>query len=84
MADIRTNLGVCPQHNILYDDLSVREHLRIFAKFKGLTGVEAKKAAKTMEDELGLGEKSRSLRWRGIFCTSISLLTEYFPLKYPF
>ena len=31
---IRTNLGLCPQHNVLFDRLTVREHLRFFIKLK--------------------------------------------------
>ena len=33
-AQIREDLGVCPQHDILYPDLTVREHLSMFAAFK--------------------------------------------------
>jgi ATP-binding cassette subfamily A (ABC1) protein 3 len=29
-------LGVCPQHDTLYEDLTVEEHLELFAAFKGL------------------------------------------------
>ena len=31
---IRTTLGVCPQLDVLFDDLTVREHLEIFYNFK--------------------------------------------------
>ena len=31
---IRSNLGLCPQHNVLFDRLTVREHLRFFIKLK--------------------------------------------------
>jgi ABC-type multidrug transport system ATPase subunit len=27
MPEIRKKLGVCPQHNILFDDITVEEHL---------------------------------------------------------
>ena len=30
--------GVCPQQNILFDDLSVKEHLRFVGMIKGMTG----------------------------------------------
>ena len=33
--DINDCLGVCPQHNILFDLLTPREHLEIFSDFKG-------------------------------------------------
>ena len=36
MEAIRKFLGVCPQHDILFDDLTVKEHLELFAAFKGL------------------------------------------------
>jgi ABC-type multidrug transport system ATPase subunit len=29
--DVRDTLGLCPQYNILFDYLTVREHLRLFA-----------------------------------------------------
>jgi ATP-binding cassette, subfamily A (ABC1), member 3 len=33
---IRNQLGICPQHDTLYDDLTVQEHLELFGTFKGL------------------------------------------------
>lgn len=36
MVNIRRSLGVCPQHDILYPDLTVREHLRMYAVLKGV------------------------------------------------
>ena len=36
MEEIRRNLGVCPQHDILFPELTVQEHLRMFASFKGV------------------------------------------------
>ncbi len=34
MDQIRHNLGICPQHNILFDRLTVKEHLKFFIKLK--------------------------------------------------
>ena len=34
MERIRQSLGLCPQHNVLYDRLTVREHLNFFARLK--------------------------------------------------
>jgi ABC-type multidrug transport system ATPase subunit len=31
--------GVCPQHDILWNELSAREHLRMFCKFKRIAGL---------------------------------------------
>jgi len=36
MVSIRHSLGVCPQHDILYPDLTVREHLRMYAVLKAV------------------------------------------------
>ncbi|XP_023714575.1 ATP-binding cassette sub-family A member 3 isoform X4 [Cryptotermes secundus] len=35
---VRESLGLCPQHNVLFEDLTVREHLYFFGKMKGLSG----------------------------------------------
>jgi ATP-binding cassette, subfamily A (ABC1), member 3 len=36
MKQIRKMMGICPQHNILFPKLTCREHLSIFADFKGM------------------------------------------------
>lgn len=36
LEKIRQMTGFCPQHNILFDVLSVKEHLIIFAGIKGI------------------------------------------------
>lgn len=36
MDDVRQFLGVCPQHNILFEHLTPEEHLEIFCDFKGV------------------------------------------------
>jgi len=35
MEDFRKILGVCPQHDVLFEHLTPKEHLEIFAAFKG-------------------------------------------------
>jgi ABC-type multidrug transport system ATPase subunit len=45
--DARKLLGVCPQHDILWDELTAREHLMLFAKLKGIEG----KAQETQIEE---------------------------------
>lgn len=43
MATVRNSLGLCPQHNILFDELTVGEHLEFYSRLKGMRkeGVEA-------------------------------------------
>lgn len=35
MDDMRKILGVCPQHDVLFEFLTPKEHLQLFASFKG-------------------------------------------------
>ena len=35
MDEVREFMGVCPQHDVLFDHLTPREHLDIFYDFKG-------------------------------------------------
>jgi ATP-binding cassette subfamily A (ABC1) protein 3 len=35
MDEMRKNLGVCPQHDVLFEFLTPEDHLRLFAAFKG-------------------------------------------------
>lgn len=32
----RRKIGICPQHDVLFEDLTVKEHLELFANFKGV------------------------------------------------
>ena len=36
--NIREYLGVCPQHDTLYEDMTVEEHVELFGSLKGLEG----------------------------------------------
>ncbi|WAQ99496.1 ABCA5-like protein [Mya arenaria] len=40
MVKIRSMMGVCPQENILFDDLTCAEHLTLFAAIKGVKQIE--------------------------------------------
>lgn len=54
--ELRKNLGVCPQHNVLFDYLSVREHLELYANFKGVNEHTIKKKVDKMLYEVELVE----------------------------
>ena len=43
MERIRQNLGMCPQHNVLFDKLSVEEHLWFYSKLKGMAEDDIRK-----------------------------------------
>lgn len=55
MEEIRNYTGFCPQFNIYFDFLTVRENLRLFAKIKGIPAkeVEQEVDAQIRTDDLG-------------------------------
>lgn len=58
MPKIRQSLGVCPQHNVLFDLLTVKEHLQLFGRIKGLSGPQLDAAVSQMIADVGLTEKA--------------------------
>eukprot|EP00599_Poterioochromonas_sp_BG-1_P016760 CAMPEP_0173165656 /NCGR_PEP_ID=MMETSP1105-20130129/21518_1 /TAXON_ID=2985 /ORGANISM="Ochromonas sp., Strain BG-1" /LENGTH=1579 /DNA_ID=CAMNT_0014086689 /DNA_START=11 /DNA_END=4746 /DNA_ORIENTATION=+ len=60
MAAIRRGLGVCPQHDILFPELTVLQHLQIFAAFKGVSPSKVNTEANKIIAEVGLREKANS------------------------
>lgn len=36
LKDIQSSLGFCPQHNVLFNELTVKEHITFFSKLKGM------------------------------------------------
>lgn len=43
MDEIRKNLGMCPQHNVLFDRLTVEEHLWFYSRLKSMAQAEIRK-----------------------------------------
>ncbi|KAJ3135209.1 hypothetical protein HK101_004264, partial [Irineochytrium annulatum] len=58
MGHIRESLGVCPQHDILWQQLSVRQTLRIFAGIKGVPSSQTDAEVSRWLQEIGIPEKS--------------------------
>ncbi|KAL4429304.1 hypothetical protein ABPG74_002290 [Tetrahymena malaccensis] len=61
MTDIRKIMGVCPQHDILFDDLTVKEHLELFSNLKGVPQNEQEKAIQKIIQDVDLTEKTNYL-----------------------
>ena len=40
MDKFRLKLGICPQHDVLFEDLTIKEHLEMFSIFKGVPSEE--------------------------------------------
>uniref|UniRef100_A0A8C4DG67 ATP-binding cassette sub-family A member 2 n=1 Tax=Dicentrarchus labrax TaxID=13489 RepID=A0A8C4DG67_DICLA len=61
MERIRQNLGMCPQHNVLFDKLSVEEHLWFYSRLKGMAEEDIRKEMDKMIVDLELSNKRHSL-----------------------
>ncbi|XP_070816442.1 phospholipid-transporting ATPase ABCA1 isoform X1 [Chaetodon trifascialis] len=57
MNIIRRTLGVCPQHNVLFDILTVEEHVWFYGCLKGLSEAEVKAELDTLLEDVGLLHK---------------------------
>ena len=57
----RNSLGLCPQHNVLFDELTVREHLIFFARLKGIaSGHEINEEVRRYVSLLELNDKEHA------------------------
>ena len=61
MDQIRQSLGICPQHNTLFDDLTVAEHIWFYARLKGRLPAEVDEESDRMIEDLGLPHKRDEL-----------------------
>lgn len=56
---VRESLGLCPQHNVLFSQLTVEEHLYFFARMKGLSKQQANKEVEHYVEATGLQDKRK-------------------------
>uniref|UniRef100_A0A6Q2XU88 ABC transporter domain-containing protein n=1 Tax=Esox lucius TaxID=8010 RepID=A0A6Q2XU88_ESOLU len=61
MDTIRKHLGMCPQHNVLFNDLTVEEHIYFYARLKGRSRDEVKTEMEQMIKDVGLPHKLAKL-----------------------
>jgi ATP-binding cassette subfamily A (ABC1) protein 3 len=57
MNNIRRTIGVCPQQNVLFNYLTVKEHLELFASLKGVPKLYVDEEVQDMVTRLGLEDK---------------------------
>ncbi|XP_013411172.1 ATP-binding cassette sub-family A member 3 isoform X2 [Lingula anatina] len=57
IGSVRSSLGLCPQHDVLFDTLTVEEHLEFFAKLKGFPVSQMNEEITRILDTLGLSPK---------------------------
>ena len=61
MGEVRQMMGVCPQHDVLFDLLTPEEHLDIFYEFKGADKTNKKKEIESLLHDIGVADKRNSL-----------------------
>ncbi|XP_044309383.1 phospholipid-transporting ATPase ABCA1-like [Varanus komodoensis] len=65
MDTIRKTLGMCPQHNVLFDILTVEEHIWFYGLLKGLSGQQLRDEMEQIIQDVGLphkrGEQTKKL-----------------------
>ena len=58
---VRGSLGLCPQHDILFDELTVEEHLDFFCKLKGYPSHLVRAETDRMVKALQLENKRKAM-----------------------
>ena len=64
MDELRAVLGVCPQHDILWDQLTGKEHLELFARLKGVPEDKVQREVQARLEDVLL-ESAANLESRG-------------------
>ncbi|CAL1153289.1 unnamed protein product [Cladocopium goreaui] len=57
---IRQVIGVCPQHDVLWLELTVWEHLTVYAQLRGVPAAEVTSRCNEMMQQVGLTEKAQT------------------------
>ncbi|NXI20412.1 ABCA1 protein, partial [Irena cyanogastra] len=56
---IRKSMGMCPQHNVLFDILTVEEHVWFYGRLKGLSEQQVQEELEQLLQDTGLPHKRR-------------------------
>lgn len=54
LREARTMIGICPQHNVLFDTLTVREHILFYGRIKGYSGRAVETVYEGLVDDIGM------------------------------
>ncbi|KAJ3003704.1 hypothetical protein HKX48_001635 [Thoreauomyces humboldtii] len=63
---IWNSIGVCPQHDILWDDLTIMEHLLFYARLKGVSPADETAAVEESMDTVALSGPFRNRLTKGL------------------
>ncbi|RWS12259.1 ATP-binding cassette sub-family A member 1-like protein [Dinothrombium tinctorium] len=58
--DARRSISLCPQHNVIYNELTVREHLKLFSAIKGTQWSSINGEVQKVTNQLNLFDKSNT------------------------
>jgi len=61
MEGVRSKLGVCPQHDVLFASLSVEEHILLFAELKGYSATNANTEMNALTAQFHLSDRKDHL-----------------------
>lgn len=65
MDEIRQDIGICFQHDCLFPELTVKEHIQFFARVKGtyerMNALEVEEKVTTSIQDVALSEKRNTL-----------------------
>lgn len=61
MNEIRKMTGICPQHDVLFDELTPREHLQFFARIRGIADQLINTEVDTILADIDLKEKANAI-----------------------
>ena len=59
LKQARGMIGFCPQHNVLFEDFNVEEHLMFFARLKGFTKKQAQIEVERILSEIGMEKEAK-------------------------
>ena len=66
---VRGLMGVCPQFDVLWDNLTGREHLLLFGAIRGLKGEEAARQADALLDQVSSESETEAVQQSPRPCT---------------
>jgi len=61
MGDVRRYMGVCPQHDVLFDLLTPEEHLDIFYDFKGGDPARKEEELRSLIQDVGVSPDKKKI-----------------------
>ena len=61
LDEIRSMTGICPQHDILFDDLTPREHLEYFARIRGVKAANIEDEVNSTIADINLADKTDTI-----------------------